>query len=57
MAKQVVRANPPICWICDRRLCSNGWVYETVVDEEGRKRPVHVACKEAEDREKNGKEK
>ncbi len=38
------RANPPICWVCDKRLYGGGRFYETVADEAGHQHPAHVSC-------------
>jgi hypothetical protein len=38
------RANPPICWVCDRQLYAGGRCYEIVVAEDGNEHPIHRAC-------------
>ena len=42
--KHKKRANPPVCWICDRKLYAGGWQYELIEDEAGNEHPVHVSC-------------
>lgn len=44
MIRRPVRANPPICYICDRKLYAGGWSYELAEEEEGVYRPAHRAC-------------
>lgn len=44
MKRQPTRANPPVCWLCGRRLYAGGWQYRIVEDEEGRPHPAHQAC-------------
>lgn len=39
------RANPPLCWLCDRRLWSPR-KYVLVVAEDGREHPAHTFCAE-----------
>jgi hypothetical protein len=34
-AKRERRANPPVCWLCDRQLYGGGWYYADVTDEDG----------------------
>jgi hypothetical protein len=41
---QLPRANPPICWVCDRQLYAGGRCYELVAAEDGHEHPVHRAC-------------
>lgn len=41
--KQTVRANPPVCWVCDRRLW-NPFSYVVVTDPDGKTHPVHNIC-------------
>lgn len=38
------RANPPICWLCDRPLHGGGRVYAEVVDDDGHEHPAHKNC-------------
>jgi hypothetical protein len=38
------RANPPICWLCDRRLAYGGRRYKLVLDLDGHEHPAHVWC-------------
>lgn len=38
------KANPPICWICDRRLYAGGRAYVIIVGEDGHEHPVHRQC-------------
>ncbi len=41
------RANPPICWICDKRLYGGGRCYDLIaVDGQADPRPVHKTCKD-----------
>lgn len=42
--KQPKRANPPICWVCDRMLAGGGWHYKMVTDPLGNEHPAHVGC-------------
>jgi hypothetical protein len=37
-------ANPPFCWLCDRRLYAGGRSYVTIVGEDGHPRPAHDFC-------------
>lgn len=39
------KANPPICWLCDRRLW-NPRAYVLVRAEDGRQHPAHHSCAE-----------
>jgi len=43
MGKHNKRANPPICWLCDRPLAGGGYQY-TVIVEDGHEHPAHVDC-------------
>jgi hypothetical protein len=38
------RANPPVCWYCDRRLAQGGYSYVTVKAEDGHEHPMHRDC-------------
>ena len=42
------RANPPVCWICGRKLAYGGWQYTTIKDEAGYEHPAHSKCAVAE---------
>ena len=42
MSRQPVRANPPICCLCDRLLYGGGWYYVRLEDG----RPAHAGCAE-----------
>ena len=44
MSTDKPRANPPICWVCDRKLSHGGWRYATVQDVSGRPHPAHGHC-------------
>lgn len=41
--KQSKKADPPVCWTCDRKL-SNAFHYVIKKDEQGIERPHHVLC-------------
>lgn len=43
MRKQTVRANPPVCWLCDRRLW-HPFSYVLVTDDDGTTHPAHESC-------------
>ncbi len=38
------KANPPICWICDRKLYGGGKYYWIVQGLDDREHPAHVGC-------------
>lgn len=38
------RANPPICWTCNKRLYAGGRIYVLVEDEDGNQHPAHKNC-------------
>lgn len=38
------RANPPVCWICGRRLYGGGYFYVLVDGEDGHQHPAHASC-------------
>lgn len=44
------RANPPLCWECDKLLYGGGRFYE-LVTVDGVERPVHGDCKKRMERE------
>ena len=42
--RRKVRANPPVCWLCDKKLDGAGWWYGLIVGEDGNKHPAHRHC-------------
>jgi hypothetical protein len=40
------RVNPPICWLCDKRLYAGGRAYDLIsVEGQETPRPVHRTCR------------
>ncbi len=42
-------ANPPVCWICGRKLYGGGRVYKLVNDYQGNEHPAHKQCYQDDD--------
>jgi len=38
-----VKTNPPLCWICDRRLWVGGRSF-VIIQEDGQEHPAHKGC-------------
>lgn len=44
MKRKPMRANPPVCWECGRKLYAGGWVYVEIPSMDGGTRPAHRQC-------------